>query len=72
MLTKKIRIRFSIHPDAYDALRGMEERSCMSPGDIVSIALLQQEVRETIDLLPQVGQDRVNAKSYCPTLGSKS
>lgn len=56
MKLQKVRKKFSLHPDAYEALVMMEEQTCLSQSDIVSIAILQQEIRETIDSLPQVGQ----------------
>ena len=56
MAESKYRQKYTLHPDAYDALEAMAKQSCLSKSDIVSISLLQQEIRETMDNLPQVGR----------------
>jgi len=66
MSESKYRKKFTLHPDAYDALIEMEKQSCLSQSDIVSIAILQQEIRETLNALPQVGHKGDN---QVPCLG---
>ena len=72
MAESKYRRKFTLHPDAYDALVAMEKQSCLSQSDIVSIAILQQEIRETLKSLPQVGQKGGNGGIKCAKQGSES
>lgn len=52
----KIQKKISIHPKAYEILCELERKSIFSQSQIISIALLQPDLKKFLDVIPDVPQ----------------